>query len=212
VPDPNGSLVGKENESTPRIHRRNRHGHLGHFSLFVVPGTELEKEWVFLRRFHLCEPALDAPLQVFQKLEALGKLVGFRSLDLPVLNGRPAQSLVGFHHLVGGRSVFVLGGFRSDPDVQIVLQSIATSGGIQDNVGIALEELTVLILRPGLDLEFFDSPNAQACFLADSLPGFLALGGGFLDLVVYIGANQGKVCILPRNILWLLHVDIYLFF
>ena len=122
VPSPNGSLVGKQDESSLGIHRGYCHGDLDDFSLGLCPEAELEKERLFLRRLNFVESRVDAPLQVFQLVEHVQKFIGLPSLNLPVLDGGSSQKIVGLHHLVGGGPVFVLRRFRSNPDVHVVHQ------------------------------------------------------------------------------------------
>lgn len=146
VPGPHGGLVGVQDESALGVHRSGGHGNLDEFSLVLSTGPKLEKVGLFLGGLDPVKTRIDAPLQIFQVSEAVQKLVGLPSLDLPVLNGGPTQVVVGLYHLVGGGPVFVLGGFRSDPDVNVVLQvGRVAPRGFQDNVRIALEELACVV-------------------------------------------------------------------
>ncbi|VEU34306.1 unnamed protein product [Pseudo-nitzschia multistriata] len=212
VPHPHGGLVGQQNEPAPRIHRRDVHGYLDQLPLLAVfPGPVPEKERFLLCGLDLDKAGRDAPLQVLEAVKAGHKIVGLQALHLPVLDGGPAQDLVGLDHFVGRGSVLVLGRFGSDPDVQVVLQVGRVARGPEDDVGIALEELAVLVLRPGLDAELFDPPDGQSGLGSDALPGVLPLGGGLLDLVVEVGTDcetaqhngrtQGFVlcCVLARR-------------
>jgi hypothetical protein len=56
-------------------------------------------------------------------------------------------------------------------------------------IRISLEELSVLLLWPRFDLEFFNAPNANLGLLAHTFPGFLSLGSGSFDLVINIGTD-----------------------
>lgn len=48
---------------------------------------------------------------------------------------------------------------------------------------------TILVFRPRLDLKILDPPHKDAFFFSDPVPGFLALGGRLLDLVIQFGAD-----------------------
>ena len=117
-----------------------------------------------------------------------------------MLNGRSAQGVVGLDHLVGGRSILVLTGLGSNPDVQIKQQGIRPilRVSIQDDIRVSLMKVTLLSF-PRHDTKLFDPPDGKTGALADAFPLGLALGGRRLDLVIQLGSDQGEVGFFPGN-------------
>ena len=107
----------------------------------------------------------------------------FVSLYLPMLHRLATQEFIAFDHFVSGRPVFVLRALKANPNVHVVIEGIGSAArvGIQDHVGIAGMEFSVLVFRPSHDLKGFNSPHAFAWRIAEAFPGDFPAGGRLLD-------------------------------
>ena len=95
-------------------------------------------------------------------------------------------------HLVRRGPVLVLGRLGADPEVHIPRELVGVVDGVldvcvQDDVGVALVELAVLVLWPRLHLELLDSPHLQSHLDSGAVPLRLSVGGGGLDLLLDVG-------------------------
>jgi hypothetical protein len=79
--------------------------------------------------------------------------------------------------------------FGTNPNVNVMFQGIALLECFQNNVRVAAEELSVLILGPFLDLKLFNPPHMDAFFLADTIPRGFSGGRRGFDLVVNVGTD-----------------------
>ena len=119
--------------------------------------------------------------------------VGFVSLDLTMLGGEGAQIVVKLHSLVGSGSGLVLGGTETQPEVNIPDELVRNLGALQDDVRVAVIEVTVLILGPGNDLELLNAPDLETLLLAGGLPLLFASSGSLTDVLLQVSPETGDV-------------------
>lgn len=89
-----------------------------------------------------------------------------------------AQELIELDGLVRGRACLVLRGLAPQPEEDIVAQLLLGLVGVQDDIAVAVVELTRSFLGPGDDLEVLNAPDEEAAFLAyqSVVPGWFGCG------------------------------------
>ena len=119
--------------------------------------------------------------------------VRFASLDLTMLSREGSQVVVKLDGLVGSGASLVLRGGETQPEVDIPDELIGDLGSLQNDVGVTVIEVAVLVLGPGNNLEVLNAPDLEALLLSGSLPLLLAGSGSLTDVLLQVSPETGDV-------------------
>ena len=190
MPAPNIGLSSKKDERISFVQGILRHGNLCQGTLLFL-ALDAKQNRMFHIGLDVIKSRFNASIQILQTIKIVQKIVRFVTLHLSVLHGNTTQIVIRLDHLVGSRSVFILGRFTSNPHVNVVVQSIriAFFVGIQNQIRVALVKFSVTLFGPGFDVELFNPPDPGFRALAHAVPGGFEFGSGRLDLVVQVGTD-----------------------
>eukprot|EP00732_Lithocolla_globosa_P002616 Lithocolla_globosa_v1_NODE_1768_length_2349_cov_6183.342633.p3 type:complete len:161 gc:universal NODE_1768_length_2349_cov_6183.342633:1601-1119(-) len=122
------------------------------------------------------------------------------------------DEVIQLNSLVGGGTVLILGRFRTNPEEDVVLKLLGIGvgdDGLQDDVRITGKEFAVLLLGPGLNLKFLNTPDPHTLAFTHSLPGLFGLGCLQALVLILFGADLLDIRVFNIELLCLLHSDVY---
>jgi len=77
--------------------------------------------------------------------------------------------------------------------VDVVQEFVFFLVGMEYDVAVSVKEVTVFVLRPFFDLEFFDSPNLNTGYFTGMMPCGFALSGVFFDFFFDVSTKESEV-------------------
>mmetsp|Transcript_7870 Transcript_7870/g.17011 ORF Transcript_7870/g.17011 Transcript_7870/m.17011 type:complete len:489 (+) Transcript_7870:86-1552(+) len=200
APDIDGG-ASVEDEAIPLIQGVTSDGHL--FRPQAADGclANLYQPGLVGRLADVAESGIYSALFVEKALEEFLELSRLVALDFSVLSWLTVEQVIELHCLVGRGAHLVSGGFLAEPEVDVVQQlgAVGLLVGLQDDVGVARVENTVVDLGPRHHLELLNAPDDHSHLGAGPLPCRLCLGRALPRRLVSIRADLCAVGVSKRH-------------
>jgi hypothetical protein len=89
--------------------------------------------------------------------------------------------------------------------VDIIKNFVFLLVGVEDNVAVTIIEMSVLVFRPFLDLEFLNSPDLNSRLFSYGFPGRFSLSSVLFDFLFDVSAKEGHVGLSNVDFLFFKH-------